>query len=164
MIAALDVHYSDTKASAAAVVFERWDSERPLRTYAGSTQNCGDYLPGQFYLRELHPLLTVISAIRDEITVFVIDGYCHLSAEGEKGLGAHLAERLPGEPTIIGVAKSRFRGSQHAAEVYRGGSERPLFITAIGLNYQQAASKIASMHGPYRIPTLLKEVDRLSRT
>lgn len=164
MIAALDVHYSDTKASAAAVVFESWDSETPLSTYVVSTQNCGDYLPGQFYLRELQPLLAVISAIRDEITIFVIDGYCHLSAEGERGLGAHLAENLPDESTIVGVAKSRFRGSQHATEVFRGESKRPLFVTAIGLNYHQAANKIASMHGPYRIPTLLKEVDRLSRT
>jgi deoxyribonuclease V len=164
MIAALDVHYSQTNASAAAVVFESWDSERPVGTYAALTQDCGDYSPGQFYLRELRPLLAVISEIREDVSVFVIDGYCHLSKEGKSGLGVHLAESLPGGRTIIGVAKNRFRDSEHAVEVLRGGSERPLFVTAIGLDYEAAASKIASMHGSFRVPTLLKEADRLSRT
>lgn len=163
MIAALDVYYSDTNAYAAAVVFEHWDSETPVATYAACVANCGDYAPGQFYLRELQPLLSVISEIREEVSVFVIDAYCHLSAEGERGLGARLAETLPGEPTIIGVAKNRFRDSAHAVELLRGGSKRPLFVTAIGLAYDEAADKIGSMHGPYRVPTLLKEVDRLSR-
>lgn len=43
MIAALDVHYGDTKATAAAVVFESWGSERPVETYVVSTQGGGDY-------------------------------------------------------------------------------------------------------------------------
>ena len=90
MIAALDVYYSNTEASAAAVVFESWDSERAMETYAVSTEDCGDYTPGQFYLRELQPLLAVISKIREDVSVFVIDGYCHLSEDGESGLGAHL--------------------------------------------------------------------------
>ncbi len=30
MIAALDVYYADTRAFAAAVVFESWNSERPV--------------------------------------------------------------------------------------------------------------------------------------
>lgn len=164
MIAALDVYYSDTKASAAAVVFESWDSERAVGMYAVSTEDCGDYTPGQFYLRELQPLLAVISKIREDVSVFVIDGYCHLSEDGESGLGAHLEESLSGEPIIVGVAKNRFRNSQHAVEVLRGDSERPLFVTAIGLSYAEAANKIALMHGSYRFPTLLKEVDQLSRT
>ena len=164
MIVALDVYYSDTGASAAAVVFESWDSESPLATYAVSTQDCGGYAPGQFYLRELQPLLAVIAEIREDLSVFVIDGYCHLSEDGEAGLGVHLAESLPDEAIIVGVAKNRFRDSDHAVEVLRGDSERPLFVTAIGLEYTEAAKMIASMRGSYRVPTLLKEVDRLSRT
>ena len=164
MIAALDVHYADSEASAAAVVFESWDSERAVETYVVSTQGCGDYSPGEFYLRELLPLLAVISAIREDVSAYVIDGYCHLSAGGDPGLGVHLAQSLVGAPKIVGVAKNRFRNSHHAFEVLRGGSERPLFVTSIGLDYEEAADKITSMHGSYRFPTLLKEVDRLSRT
>ena len=163
MIAALDVYYTDTDATAAAVVFDRWDAEVPVETYTVSTKDCGEYSPGQFYLRELKPLLALISDIREKIDIFVIDGYCHLSPDNKPGLGVHLMNSLPDEPVIIGVAKNRFRDSVHAVEVLRGDSERPLFVTAIGMDYADAASKLASMHGPYRVPTLLKEVDRLSR-
>lgn len=92
----------------------------------------------------------------------MIDGYCHPSKEERAGLGAHLAEDLPGEPVVVGVAKNWLQRSDHAVEVFRGDSERPLFVTAIGLEYEVAASRIGSMHGPFRVPTLLKEVDRLS--
>lgn len=164
MIAAFDVHYASERANAAAVVFEDWDSDRPTNRYSVLVEDCEDYAPGHFYLRELKPLLAVVSAITEDVSTFVIDGYCHLSDDQRPGLGAHLANQLPDDSIIIGVAKNRFRDSQHAAQVLRGTSERPLFVTAIGMDYQQAADLIDSMHGPYRIPTLLKEVDRLSRS
>jgi deoxyribonuclease V len=65
--------------------------------------------------------------------------------------------------TIIGVAKNRYRDSAHAFELLRGESKRPLFITAIGIDYEGAALHVASMAGDSRIPTLLHAVDRLSR-
>ncbi len=45
----------------------------------------------------------------------------------------------------------------------RDSSKRPLIVTAIGIDESVAAKHIASMHGPYRIPTLLKWADHLSR-
>jgi deoxyribonuclease V len=46
----------------------------------------------------------------------------------------------------------------------RGKSKIPLFVSAAGLSVRQAAEHVYSMGGPYRIPTLLKRVDLLSKT
>jgi deoxyribonuclease V len=37
------------------------------------------------------------------------------------------------------------------------------FITAAGCDAELAAENIRAMHGPFRLPTLLKRVDRLCR-
>ncbi|HRI09853.1 MAG TPA: hypothetical protein PKW35_18650, partial [Nannocystaceae bacterium] len=63
---------------------------------------------------------------------------------------------------IVGVAKTAFVGAD-AAEVHRGGIERPLFVTALGLDREAAAAAVASMHGEHRLPTLLGWVDHLAR-
>ena len=163
MIACLDVHYSAFAARAAAIVFERWTSETPIAAYSISLGQCSEYAPGQFYRRELEPLLAAISQIREDISCYVIDGYCHLSGNKEPGLGARLAQQLPSSKAVIGVAKNRYQVSKHAVEVLRGSSKRPLFVTAVGLDYQDAANCIRSMKGDHRIPTMLKKVDQLSR-
>jgi deoxyribonuclease V len=93
----------------------------------------------------------------DEI---IIDGYVMLG--NSPGLGHHLFKSLDGKIPVIGVAKSLFEGSS-AAEVFRGGSTRPLYITSAGMDIQEASEKIRAMHGDYRIPTLLKRVDLLSK-
>jgi deoxyribonuclease V len=45
----------------------------------------------------------------------------------------------------------------------RGKSKNPLYVTAVGIDQRLAASYIARMHGKYRIPTLLKTADRISK-
>ena len=63
---------------------------------------------------------------------------------------------------VIGVAKAAFeRGN--AMPVLRGDSGRPLFVTAAGMNGHEAAELIRGMHGPHRVPTLLKRADQLAR-
>jgi deoxyribonuclease V len=42
-------------------------------------------------------------------------------------------------------------------------AKRPLYVTAAGVGVDQAAAWVRSMHGPHRLPTLLKRVDRLCR-
>jgi deoxyribonuclease V len=64
---------------------------------------------------------------------------------------------------IVGVAKTRFRGATHALEVYRGGSRRPLLITAGGLPGPDAARLVGAMAGRHRLPDALRRVDSLSR-
>jgi deoxyribonuclease V len=63
----------------------------------------------------------------------------------------------------LGVAKTRFADAKKFAElVLRSGSRQPLYVTQIG--YQGSAGDLVTqMHGPNRIPTLLRRVDRLAR-
>ena len=163
MIAALDVHYSGTEAHAAALLFESWRSEEPIVDFGATESPVAEYHPGRLYMRELAPLLKVISLIDRDVDTLVIDGYCHLSSDLTPGLGAHLHDALRRPVSIVGVAKNRYQRSKHAVEVLRANSARPLFVTAIGIDYEVAGGHIQSMAGPYRIPTLLKAVDRLAR-
>jgi len=119
------------------------------------------YQPGQFYRRELPCLLRVLTNVTEPLEAIVIDGYVWLG-ENRPGLGAHLYEALARSVPIIGVAKTHFRGAV-AEEVCRGDSRRPLFISVAGLSAQTAADHIRSMHGPYRLPTMLAKVDHLCR-
>ena len=121
------------------------------------------YAPGAFYERELPCLLAVLGKVGGSLDVVVIDGYVWLSGDGRPGLGAHLHKELGGETAVVGVAKSSFDGAAFAEAVLRGKSARPLFVTAAGIPAPTAADWIRAMHGPHRIPTLLKRVDRLCR-
>ncbi|MGE5193547.1 MAG: endonuclease V [Deltaproteobacteria bacterium] len=162
MIAALDVHYDDSRsrATGAAVLFENWDAAVPTAEYTGDVENVQPYVPGEFFRRELPCLLALIARIQEPVDLLIIDGYVQLG--DRPGLGHVLWERLSKTKPVIGVAKSRFEGAA-AVEVIRGDSKTPLFVTAIGIDPAEAASDIRRMHGPYRIPTLLKRVDRLAR-
>ncbi|HYH68074.1 MAG TPA: endonuclease V [Urbifossiella sp.] len=118
-----------------------------------------DYEPGSFYRRELPCLLGVL-ALGPRPDVVVVDGYVWLAGD-VPGLGAHLHAALGG--VVVGVAKTRF-ASAAAVEVCRGASRSPLFVTAAGAAAEVVAAWVAKMHGPYRVPTLLKRVDALART
>lgn len=62
MIVALDVQYDDSQsqATAAAVVFERWTHLAPARQHTAAVQNIQPYRPGEFFRWEL-PCLAKIA-------------------------------------------------------------------------------------------------------
>jgi len=60
------------------------------------------------------------------------------------------------------VAKSKCEGAS-GAKVFRGGSNRPLYVTAAGMVQKQVTERIGMLHGAHRVPTLLKGVDLLAR-
>jgi deoxyribonuclease V len=162
MIAALDVHYDEDTSSAvgAAAVLEQWEAGRAVAEYTSACREIAAYVPGEFYKRELPCLLALIEKIVEPLNVIVIDGYVSL---GDKpGLGMRLWEALQQRIPVIGVAKTSFRGA-NATEVFRGKSRLPLYVTATGAPVVEAAAGIAKMTGAFRIPTLLKKVDRLAR-
>lgn len=163
MIAALDVQYEDahSSATAAAVVFEHWDDAATAAEYVTSVQNVEPYVPGEFFRRELPCLLAVINKIQEPIHLIIVDGYVHLN--DKPVLGQHLFEHLSRRTPVIGVAKTRFHDAK-AIEVLRGSSHSPLWITAAGIDPEEAAGFIRKMHGAHRIPTLLKRADRLARS
>ncbi|TXI95334.1 MAG: endonuclease V, partial [Chryseobacterium cucumeris] len=65
---------------------------------------------------------------------------------------------------IVGIAKNEFRTSDsQRRNAVRGESKTPLFVTAKGINVDEVQLKVQQMHGDYRMPTLLKRLDQLSR-
>ena len=61
------------------------------------------------------------------------------------------------------MAKTAFLGASHAARVQRGGSSRPLYVTAAGMTVAEAAVLVREMAGYFRLPDALKLADRLAR-
>lgn len=163
MIACLDVYYRSTHAIAACVLFKGWCDHLSIRQIKEEIENVRPYEPGRFYRRELPCLLRVLNKVNVPLEAVVIDGYAWLGDNQSPGLGAYLFKALNESVPVIGVAKNRFKGSESALQVFRGRSKRPLFITAAGIDREIAAGYILRMHGEYRIPTLLKEADRLCR-
>ncbi len=166
MILATDVHYlSEVEARAAAVVFEHWDDPAPVAMYSDQATGFGAYIPGRFYERELPcllPLLNWLLSAHDVHTV-VVDGYVDLGEE--PGLGRHVARALAESgfrPSLVGVAKTQFDGAP-AQSVLRGESSTPLWVTASGVPATEAADHVRSMHGRFRMPTLLLLVDHIAR-
>jgi deoxyribonuclease V len=107
-------------------------------------------------------LLAVLGKVGVLVETVVVDGYVWLSRDAKPGLGAHLYESLGRTIPVIGVAKTQFL-SAPAACVKRGHSDKPLFVTAAGIDLEMAARYIEGMHGEHRLPTLLRRVDRLCR-
>jgi len=163
MMACLDVAYRGPEANVAAVLFRSWGNSIGEREIVTKVATVAEYRPGQFYRRELPCLLALLALVEEPLETLIVDGYVWLGKESQPGLGAHLYEALGRSTAVIGVAKSRFAGATGAVPVLRGGSKRPLLVTAAGLDVTVAARHIGTMHGKHRIPTLLKRADQLSR-
>ena len=162
LLACVDVDYRGEGAVAAAIVFLDWTSPFELEEHLVTIDAVAPYRPGAFYERELPCILAVLKRSRGPIGVVVVDGYVWLG-EQQPGLGAHLYAALGGETPVIGVAKSLFPGAP-ATVLRRGDSQRPLYVSAAGVDLANAADNIQRMHGPNRLPTLLKQVDGLCRS
>lgn len=161
MLACIDVAYRPAEAVAACLLFRDWPDATEADVLIEHLPPAAPYHPGQFYLRELPCLLHVLRRAPVPLSVVVIDGYVWFGDRGQPGLGARLQKEL-GVP-VIGVAKTTFHGSPDAVEVLRGQSQKPLYVSAAAIDRAEAARAIERMHGPHRIPTLLKRVDRLCR-
>jgi deoxyribonuclease V len=163
MLACVDVDYRDEKALAACVLFRDWTDGAPAGELVRLIEHVEPYVPGQFYKRELPCLLSVLGNVIEPLDIVIVDGYVWLKDERSPGLGAHLFEALARKIPVIGVAKTRFLSAVVARPVKRGDSDRPLFVTAAGIDVEEAVRQVQRMHGEYRLPTLLKRVDLLCR-
>ncbi|MBX3232337.1 MAG: endonuclease V [Labilithrix sp.] len=166
LIACVDADYRDHEAVTAIVGVRDWTDATPaIERVVRSPHAPAPYAPGEFYRRELPGILAALAALAaasSDASVVVIDGYVWLGG-ARPGLGARLHDALGGAVPIVGVAKTPFRDNDRAAAVVRGGSARPLFVTAAGMDLQTATAHVTRMHGPHRLPTILKRADRLAR-
>ena len=162
---AVDAQYQDDgTGQIAGVLFENIGDPSALKTCRCKLQHVAPYEPGQFYKRELPGILRLFRDLyRDhhDIDNIIIDGYVDLGPD-RPGLGRHLFIELDGVVSVLGVAKTQFKGAP-AAEVLRGRSKKPLYVTSTGLFPGADVELVQLLHGEHRIPTLLKLVDQLAR-
>jgi deoxyribonuclease V len=164
MILAIDVHYREIEAKVVGVLFN-WEDIQPLNIIIEYMKNINDYRPGEFYIRELPCLLKIIEKIDlNELEAIIIDGHIYTDSQGSFGLGGKLWEVLNKQIPIIGVAKSPFfNNKETVSEVYRGESKKPLYVSAIDYNKEKAVENIKNMNGEFRLPTILKQMDTITK-
>ena len=164
MIAAFDTYHFEQGSTTGVVLFENWTdgvaAKEKICRLAGATDQ---YIPGEFYKRELPCIMAALESLEEKIETIVVDSYVQL-APGQPGLGQKLFETLDEKIAVVGVAKTRFYTATDAIEIYRGKSTRPLFVSAAAMEVGVAADHVKAMHGNFRIPTLLKLADALSRS
>lgn len=165
MILAFDTYYYDGKAKTVCLEFEEWNESKNFKIHEEIIDNVEEYIPGEFYKRELPCIISLLNKIDlIHIEAIVVDGFVYLDDEKKYGLGGRLYEQLNHKIPIIGVAKTNFAAiEKDKLALVRGDSKKPLYITAIGITLDDAFEKVASMAGEYRFPTLLKELDRLTK-
>ncbi len=163
MIIAVDVAYQKETALAGGILFHDWADKKPLQEMVVTCPIPDNYIPGHFYRRELPCIEALLEQIQTAPDCILIDGFVHLGRSREPGLGKHLRNIVGENIGVIGVAKTPFRDTPRSCEVLRGKSRKPLYVTADGIAAERAKFLITRMHGKYRIPTLLKCVDRLCR-
>jgi deoxyribonuclease V len=157
-----DVYYYENYAKAACIVFENSEEEKIISEYSEIIEGVKEYIPGQFYKRELPCILKLLEKVKEDIDLIITDSFVWLE-EGKKGLGAYVYEALNAKTPIIGVAKTYFKDSTNYLEVYRGKSNKPLYVSSVGVDLEYSAQLIKNLKGKYRFPDILKQVDQLSR-
>jgi deoxyribonuclease V len=160
---AVDTHYLDDTAKVAGILFKEWQNDNYIEKYVCQVSGNKSYESGKFYKRELPGIQALIKKINIRPEIIVIDGYVFLDGIAKPGLGKHLYNWLEEKVQVIGVAKNPFKGIKDENKITRGKSYKPLFVTCAGMDLTEAKKNISSMLGKYRIPTLLKLVDQLSR-
>lgn len=165
MIYAFDTFYYEDFAKTVCIAFENWTSEMESFIYSENTEISSEYESGAFYKRELPCILSLLTKIDlKEGDLIIVDGYVTLDNSGKIGLGGYLYEFLNKKYPVIGIAKNGFASEDDLRKtVFRGESKTPLFLTAVGIDTNDIKTKVENMYGAYRIPTLLKKLDQLTR-
>ncbi len=165
MIAAFDSYYFNDKVKTVCVLFPEWEDEEKATVYSKILDQAAPYESGQFYRRELPAILDLLHDLgREKVDLFIVDGFVWLDDNGQPGLGFHLHEQSGKKIPVIGVAKSDFAPLHlNKRTVFRGKTRRPLFITAVGIDLDESAAHIKKMDGKFRMPTILKQLDAITR-
>lgn len=166
---ALDVSYNEEEKTGVVGAAVTDENQKVIFTASLPVENIQPYISGQFYKRELPCLKSMITYLRERCASWdciVIDGYVWLSPpDGSpecQGLGARLYYEYMNWP-VIGVAKSIYPGTP-AITIFRGTEgTKPLYVTSVDFDPNEAAELIKGLPGKYKVPDLLREADRMSK-
>ncbi len=162
MLICIDAAYREDIGVACGIVFDNLSSSTPLGCHALSIEGLPGYVPGSFYLREMPLAVKVLQGLDEELEMVFIDAYVWLPGR-RAGFGAHLYNALNGRTPVIGMAKKRFNAHHSCVRVLRGGSNRPLYVTAAGISEVMAAKIVREMAGRYRVPDMMRLADQQAR-
>ncbi len=157
-----DVYYYEKFAHVAGILFECGKEEKTIKKYTKIVYEVNPYIPGEFYKRELPCILSLLKDINETYDFILLDSYVYIK-ENHKGLGAYLYEYLDKTIPIMGLAKNHFKDVENYRELERGKSKKKLYITSAGIDLDFSYNLIKNMEGQYRLPDIIKEVDKLSR-
>ena len=163
---AIDVKYNEENNTAKAVgVLFNWQDNHAKEIICKELTSIQKYVSGQFYKRELPCIMAIVNQISTiKISTIIIDGHVFVDNTKKYGLGGYVWEKTERKIPVIGVAKRSFYANSNTVkEIYRGRSKKPLYISSIGIDVDIAAHKIKNMKGTFRIPTILKQVDTITR-
>ena len=165
MILAFDTYYFGDKAKTVCIAFDKWTESHNYKVYSEIIDNIEEYTSGKFYKRELPCILSLLDKINIvNIEAIIVDGYVYLDDNKKLGLGGYLHNQLKSKTPIIGVAKTNFATlDKNKRQLLRGKSIKPIYITSIGIDIDEATKLIENMSGQNRIPTLLKTLDTLTK-
>lgn len=161
MVLAVDVHYKQGYAKAVGVLFS-WEDSIPQKIITENIYQAEDYHPGQFYKRELPCIAALLKKVDlSIIKVILVDGHIYVDNNQNFGLGGHLWLFLEKRIPIVGIAKKPlFQNIKTVTKIFRGKSKKPLYVSSIGITESIVIDEINKMKGEYRIPTILKLLDK----
>jgi exodeoxyribonuclease-5/deoxyribonuclease V len=164
MIVIIDADYNEEigKAHIAGIVAETIFDEKEKMVVTAISDEIGEYIPGQFYKRELKSVELIIAQLEvSQIKLIVVDGYADFGTD-KLALGAYVFEKY--NIPVIGIGKNKFEGCKvPETEVYRGDSKKPLYVTCKGISLAEAKEMVEKMAGEYRLPYLVKYADSKAR-
>ncbi|WP_262494690.1 endonuclease V [Flavobacterium davisii] len=164
MILAIDVYYINEIAKSVGVLFD-WKDIHPQEVIIDIKEGVAEYVPGEFYKRELPCIEALLKKIPlEKIKIIIIDGHIYVDDSLKYGLGGYVWELLEKKIPIIGVAKNAFHSNTSTVvPLYRGESKKPLYVSAIGMEITEAVTHLQNMQGDFRIPSILKELDTITK-
>jgi len=154
------VHYKKDYAKSVGVLFN-WDDDTPTEVIITKRHDVAEYVPGEFYKREMPCVLDLIEKVAlEKLDAVLVDGHVYIDNAFGHGLGGYVYEALNRAVPVIGVAKRAFHANDKTNRaVLRGNSKNPLYVSAIGADLDTAAQAVKNMHGDFRMPTLLQVLD-----
>lgn len=175
MILAFDTYYYDGYSYTVCAAFDNWASEKAKFHVTNRRKGIdAEYVPGELYKRELPCIMQCLSRVNvNNVTSIIVDGFSWVVDEDGKqvpGLGKRLQDAILDKYghylSVIGVAKNPYHKEiPFCHKVFRGESSKPLYVTCTENEFaEHYAVEIKLMHGKYRIPDILKEVDTRTRS
>jgi deoxyribonuclease V len=161
-----DVAYHNGIGYGIGLVFNKFTDDVADGVIEVIVPDVGDYIPGEFYKRELKVLVAIykeyIKIYKKPPLLIFIDAYVNL---GDKiGCGQYFAEDIDNASVIVGIAKNAYTPADSICEkVLRGDSIKPLFVTSTIISKEAAAVVVKKLHGKHRFPTLIKKTDMLTK-